>query len=291
MPFSKTTDEHTKEYWHGHFTEYLKPLIEENPNVQARQSKPLRGDVVREIVKDLVLSPIVLADLTDSNPNVYWELGVRQSFKAGTITIADDGYRQKVPFNIGAKSILFYYPNDAHEDAHFRADVKSAIQDCLDNPNRPDSAVLETVSGRGTLYEIVHREESIRRLDALAQELRRNESVYEDMIQLAEENRQLRKGGKSVSFITERFRLISAELLLTHRYVDESDKFYLSAANYYNHLSACNEQMAFWRAAQEPTESWVLDSQDRKKREAYLSDFKSMIDLAREKLVAFERIP
>ena len=32
---------------------------------------------------------IVVADITDSKPNVYWELGVRQSFKHGTIIIRE----------------------------------------------------------------------------------------------------------------------------------------------------------------------------------------------------------
>jgi len=82
-PFSKTTDEHTKRYWTEHFKSFLKPLIDENPDLEARRSKPLRGDILREIITDLVVSRVVVADLTDHNPNVYWELGVRQSFKHG----------------------------------------------------------------------------------------------------------------------------------------------------------------------------------------------------------------
>ena len=56
----------------------------------------------------------------------------------------------------------------------FRRDFKGAIQDCLTNPDRPDSHVLETLSGRGTLFEIFRREEATRRLDAVLAEWKMN---------------------------------------------------------------------------------------------------------------------
>jgi hypothetical protein len=285
MPFSKTTEDHTEEYWNRHFKDYLKPLIEDNPKVEARRSQPLRGDIVREIIKDLITAPIVLADLTDSNANVYWELGVRQSFKSGTITIADDGYRQKIPFDIGSKGILFYYPANIHNDAYFRAELKTAIQDCIERPNRPDSAVLETVTGRGTLYEIAHREESIRRLDALAQELGLNELVHKDVTKMAEENRRRRKNKKPVKFPSARFRQTCAELLLTHRYLDESLNFYVTIGSYYNLLSSMNDMLNIWPTKGIETESWLLRTELRKRREELLAKFRKLVEEAREKLL------
>ena len=69
------------------------------PRARAR-SHPLRGDMVREIITNLVMAPIVIADITDENPNVYWELGVRHSFEHGTIIIAEEGTKRR--FDIGA---------------------------------------------------------------------------------------------------------------------------------------------------------------------------------------------
>jgi hypothetical protein len=285
MPFSKTTDDHTKEYWDRHFKDYLKLFIEENPNVEARRSKPLRGDIVREIIKDLVVSPIVIADLTDSNANVYWELGVRQSFKAGTITIADIGYKNKIPFDIGAKSILFYYPNDAHEDAHFHTELKDAVQDCLVHPTRPDSAVLETVLGRGTLYEIAHRDESVRRLNGLLSELIMNRSVFNNSIVRARKNQELRKQGEGVHFPTERLRLASIELLVTHRYLDEPDGFYKNAEDYYYYFHNIDEQLNLWETSPDLTELWLLSDQSLKARQEALDQFEQKAKAAHERLL------
>ncbi|NVM45355.1 MAG: hypothetical protein HWN79_10600 [Candidatus Lokiarchaeota archaeon] len=65
----------------------------------------MREDILKKIIQSLVTSPIVLADLTDHNPNVFWELGVRQSFKHNTITIAEEG--TKLPFDVSPKATIF----------------------------------------------------------------------------------------------------------------------------------------------------------------------------------------
>jgi len=172
MPFSKTTEEHTENYWTEHFENFLKPLVEVNPDFEARRLEAIRGDILRQIITDLVVSPVVVADITDNNTNVYWELGVRQSFKHGTITIAEAG--TKLPFDISGKGTLFYYPKNHLKMEEFRRRFKEAIQDCCSHPDRPDSQVLEIISGRGTLFEIFRRDEAIRRLEAVLTECIRN---------------------------------------------------------------------------------------------------------------------
>ena len=124
MPFSKTADLHDEQHWTDHFEKFLKPMIEENPNLEARRSEALRGDLVKQIISDLVTARIVIADLTDSNSNVYWELGIRQSFMHGTVTIAEHG--TKLPFDIGRKGTLFYYPKDRVKNEAFRQAFKRA---------------------------------------------------------------------------------------------------------------------------------------------------------------------
>jgi len=144
MPFSQT-EMHSKAYWNRHFKEFLKPLIKECGDLKVSRSKALRGDLVKEIVESLYDSDIVVADLTDWNPNVFWELGVRLSFKHGTITIAEEG--TKLPFDISTKGTL-YYPENHIRIQEFRTQFKKAIKDCLDKPDKPDSRVLEILQSR-----------------------------------------------------------------------------------------------------------------------------------------------
>jgi hypothetical protein len=157
MPFSETKDEHTAEYWTKHFENFLKPLIEENSKVIAHCSKPLRGNIVKQIINDLVESQIVVADITDQNANVYWELGVRQSFKHGTVTIAEEG--TELPFDIGGKGTLFYNPKNHVKMEEFRKRFKEALQDCLEHPDKTDSQVLESIHRKWILIETNSKDE------------------------------------------------------------------------------------------------------------------------------------
>ena len=79
MPFSKTSNEHTEEYWSDQFNTFLKPLIEENPYLEARRSEALRGDILQQIISNLVFARVVVADLTDQNCNVYCDLSPENS--------------------------------------------------------------------------------------------------------------------------------------------------------------------------------------------------------------------
>lgn len=277
MPFSKTTDEHTEDYWTHHFEDFLKPLIEENPNLEARRSKAMRGDILREIITDLVVSRVVVADLTDNNPNVYWELGVRQSFKQGTITIAEAG--TKLPFDIGGKGTLFYYPKDHLKMADFRKRFKEAIQDCLANPDRPDSHVLETLSGRGTLFEIFRRDEAIRRLDAVLSECSKNSEVLKWVIKRARDNQE---DPEERVFITSRFRVSAVELLITNRYVDEDQPFFGLAEKYSSDIASMNDQLNAWEYSPDPTETWLLNQKGSLAKD--LKNFKAKVANARKKL-------
>ena len=131
MPFSKTSETHTEDYWTKHFETFLKINIDPIPNIKAYRSEPLREDILKQIIRELVTAEVVIADITDHNPNVFWELGVRQSFKHRTITIAEEG--TSLPFDISSKSTLFYSPKDHLKNTKFTTKLKNAIKDCLKN--------------------------------------------------------------------------------------------------------------------------------------------------------------
>jgi len=153
MPFSKSSKTHTEDYWKKHFEDFLKLEIEKTQNVEAYRSKPLRGDLIKEIIKELCTADIVISDLTDLNSNVLYELGIRQSLSYRTITIAEAG--TKLPFDISTKGTLFYYPKDHIKNARFCTNLKEAILDCINNPNQPDSIVLDIISSIDSFNKVL----------------------------------------------------------------------------------------------------------------------------------------
>lgn len=252
MPFSETTPFHTKEYWDNHFNNFLKPLIDSCSGVEAFRSVPLRQDILRQIINDLAFSPIVVADLTDSNPNVYWELGVRLSFRHGTITIANEG--AKLPFDLKTKGVLFY-PSDQSLREEFSKKFKEAINDCISNPKRPDSIVLETITGRGSVYSMIHRQETIQRIDGLISEIRENYGVLKQINERINwsENRKL-------SFLRINYGLImtslpssALELLLAEKYLEEKPNFYSNAYTMLFLINTINENLSKWFHSKNPS--------------------------------------
>jgi len=255
MPFSKTRDEHTEDYWTKHFENFLKPLIEENPEVEARRSEPLRGDILTQIITALVVSRVVVADLTDHNPNVYWELGVRQSFKHGTITIAEAG--MQFPFDTGTEAILSYYPKNHLKMSEFRKNFKQAVRDCLANPDRPDSHVLETLSGRGTLFEIFRRDEAMRRLSAVLWECKTNSDLLKMVLERAKANQE---HPESRIIVTMRFKKMATELLVTNRYIDKDDSFFHLADDCLTWVDVLNEMLSRWHSEADAIEKYLLEN-------------------------------
>lgn len=262
MPFSETSEKHTEKYWDDHYEKCLKPFIEANHPLIAERSSPLRGDIVRQIITDLVTSNVVVADLTDANPNVYWELGVRQSFKHGTITIAE--YGTDLPFDVGGKGTLFYFPNDHIKMQDFKAKFDKAINDCLKNPDLPDSHVLETISGRGTLHQILMRSETVRKLDALLSEVECNIAILSDVKDTCNKNiekeKTAREEGKAPkrAYVTSRFRHAALEMLVTSRYIEAENTFYEEAEKYMDNLLRVNDQLQTWEIDAHAFESWFL---------------------------------
>ncbi|MFW9936069.1 MAG: hypothetical protein ACFFD5_00320 [Candidatus Thorarchaeota archaeon] len=227
MPFSKSSINHSEEYWTNHYNNFLKPLIEEVPGIEAHRVEALRGDILRQIITNLVVSHIVVAELTDHNPNVFWELGVRQSFKHNTITIAEEGVQ--LPFDISSKATLFYNLNNDSKLKQFKERFKTAIKDCIENPNRPDSYVLETISGRGSLFEIMRLDEAKRRIEALISECKTNYNVWLEVIEISDDIEE---------FLNTRFVFLTSaiESLVINRYIDEDIRFYNNAEDYFRLL-------------------------------------------------------
>lgn len=262
MPFSKTNENHSEEYWSRHFNSYLKPLIEKIEGIQACRSEPLRGDISHQIITNLINSEIVVADLTDHNPNVMWELGVRQSYKQCAITVAEVG--TQIPFHLSHKGILFYHGDHLGNDS-FEATFLEALRNCLLHPDEPDSPVLEAMGGRGTLYSIIHESENKRRIDALKQELHENQRIFGSIIDRCKENAAMRSQkpeGKSTQMEANQLQTHASEFLLVNRYLDLPERFYDLLRIYFNDLTSINTFVSKWIEHEERIEKWLTSNKD-----------------------------
>lgn len=281
MPFSTTTESHTEKHWTEYYESFLRPLIAETVSFSVERSTALRTDIVKDIIRDLIYSRVVVADITDLNANVLWELGVRQSFRNGTVIIAEKGI--KIPFDFSHKPVLQYPPLEddsvsSFEMTRFKNDFKAALEDCCENPEKYDSHVLETLSGRGTIFEIISIEDNIRKIDAVLDELSYNAAVFRRIIEAVNTNRV--SGTKQAP--TVQFSTCAVELLIAHRYLKTDASFYTLIINYHSLLTSSNRQINLWPQNYPNTQSWFLkylgtDSE-------MLLDVKEKLDQELEKL-------
>jgi len=259
MPFSQTKG-HDEEYWTRHFNSFLKPLIEKNEAFEAFRSQPIRGDIASQIITDLGSSDVVVADLTDYNPNVFWELGVRQSFKPCTITIAEKG--TLIPFHFSHKGV-FYYNADHLENQEFEKQFLASLQDCLERPNEPDSPVLVALGGRGTFYNLVHSEENKRRTAALKMEITENMKVMNRILERCTGNKSLRleKKDTECTMVSVSLKFSAAEFLHVNRYLEFDEKFYADLFLYYTLVASINRRLEEWPTADKASENWLLENE------------------------------
>lgn len=108
MPFSATREGRTKEYWTAFFEDFLTPALAEC-GFRARRSQVSPENIVEGIMEDLAWTGLVLAVLTDSNVNVWYELGVRHSLRRGsTIMICQEEQINVLPFDLKHHGVVSY---------------------------------------------------------------------------------------------------------------------------------------------------------------------------------------
>lgn len=277
MPFSKTSEIHTEEYWTSHFNKFIKPMIETDSKFVAHRSTAIRGDIIKQIITNLITAPLVVADLTELNPNVFWELGVRQSFKHGTITIAQCG--TKLPFDISSKGTLFYHERHIGNEDFFLK-FKEAINSCSVEQISSDSTVLDSIVGRGSLFELVHQAELLRRMDALQKENSYNKDLYATILKKCKKNLEDKD---SNDWTNGRFFTSCNELLITIRYLDEDETFYDDVVDHFHRLLACNESLRNWVTNHNLAEKWFIKNEDA--WSDHITQYLDVISKARQKLM------
>lgn len=82
------------------FLKYVfEPVLEKHKFTAVRADQiPKVGLITTQIINLILESPLVIADLTDSNPNVFYELAIRHAIRKPYIQVISKG--QKIPFDL-----------------------------------------------------------------------------------------------------------------------------------------------------------------------------------------------
>ena len=103
------------------------------------------GSFIKDILRRLLDSFVVIADLTDQNPNVFYELGVRHSLSPRTILIAQN--IDFVPSDLREYRVIIY--ERSFEGAiKFSERLSKFLKQIFDDPDQSDNPVLDRLPDR-----------------------------------------------------------------------------------------------------------------------------------------------
>lgn len=105
----------------------IRPAVEEFGYTAIRAdeiSDP--GLITRQVIQLVVDAPLVVADLTERNPNVFYELALRHTLRKPLIQVIDEG--DEIPFDVAGMRTVLVNHRDLDKAARTREEIKKQIQ-------------------------------------------------------------------------------------------------------------------------------------------------------------------
>lgn len=121
----------------------IKPAVENSKyNLKLLRADEIQksGSIISEILTQIATSYIVIADLTDNNPNVFYELGVRHTLSPRTILIAQS--EKFIPFDLKDYRTIVY-DTSAKGASNFANSLDAYLKEIFQSPDSVDNPVLE----------------------------------------------------------------------------------------------------------------------------------------------------
>lgn len=146
------------------------------------------GQITRQVIEHVVGAKAAVVDLTEANPNVYYEMAVRHTAQLPTVLIAQEG--EKLPFDIAQMRTIFFDHTSLKSAAECRSEISKHLGEALrgevDSPIAVSVAVQHLESGTAQeriLAQLVENTDEIRvRLRHLERSRPRDDARYLEAI-------------------------------------------------------------------------------------------------------------
>ncbi|BCJ98094.1 hypothetical protein [Anaerocolumna chitinilytica] len=174
-------------YPSGHFQkvydQILKPAIEEAGYVAYRvDENKICDPIINKIFDAIQNCEMAICDLSSKNPNVLYELGLRQAYDKPVVLLQDT--RTEKIFDVGGINTVFYNDSRLYEDV---IDARNKIRD----------AIIATRDGQGlggSIVKVVKAGVANVSADAITQDEKLQiilNSIKNDLQQIKETNRNI----------------------------------------------------------------------------------------------------
>jgi hypothetical protein len=166
VPFSSTAT-CTEAQWTEIYENVFHPAFDA-VGYSCERAKPMVGTLAGSIIDRLRTARIVLADVTDRNPNVFYELGIRHCLRKGTILVAQGAHH--IPSDL--KGYWFVdYGTSPGAVTRFKAEIARLTAVIESAPEKSDNPVADYLDREKlSIYGHIQRD-AIKKLGALGTEL------------------------------------------------------------------------------------------------------------------------
>lgn len=112
--------------------------------------------ITSQIYQYLNESKLVIANLTELNPNVMYELAIRFCIGKPVIIIAEEG--TKLPFDVKDQRTLFYI-NDSQGTIDLKDNIAKAVE-AIDFDGKPSSPIFDTLNEIALFKQLENNEKN-----------------------------------------------------------------------------------------------------------------------------------
>lgn len=125
MPFA---DEYT-----AGFRDVIQPAVERAGMHCVRADQDPQGDILEMMFERIFDSPVLIADISGANPNVFYELGVSHCVGVKTVTVSREDFMDHLPFDLGTYRVLVYpKPPGDSDNEELKADYSARVDEAVE---------------------------------------------------------------------------------------------------------------------------------------------------------------
>lgn len=103
------------------------------------------GIITNDVIEYIVESPLVIADLTDRNANVFYELAIRHAYEKPAIQIIEEG--QEIPFDLASTRTIVFDHLDVMSVSEAKEEIIKQVKsiESSSEPNENPITVAENI--------------------------------------------------------------------------------------------------------------------------------------------------